>query len=94
MTDTLITGKAACNASGTLQIALTRASGQVIARASAPFQWSGAACVLPFSFSAVPQLATYGIKVTGLGGGIVWLTPAQAAQTVSLRIGAGFTLSR
>jgi hypothetical protein len=29
-----------------------------------------------------------------LGGGTVWLTPAQAAQFVKLRIGAGFAESR
>lgn len=95
VTDTLITAKSLCGGHGnTLQVALTSASGRVIARDDAPFRWTGSACALPFTFTGVPQLTGYGIKVEGLGGGTVWLTPSQAAQTVRLRIGPGFVLSK
>jgi hypothetical protein len=92
--DAMITSKASCGPANALQVALTNASGQIIARDnSAAKSWTGSACVVPFSFTNVPQLATYGIRVVGLGGGTVWLTPAQVGQSVKLRIEAGFALS-
>jgi hypothetical protein len=75
------------------QIALTNAAGTILARRQVTFTKSGSWCALPFSFSGVPSLAGYGIRVVGLGGGTVWLTPAQTGQFVKLRIGAGFALS-
>lgn len=79
---------------GTLQVALTNASGRIIARDdSAPFAWSGDACLITFTFNGVTHLAGYGIRALGLGAGTVWLTPAQAARPVRLRIGAGFAVS-
>ena len=94
ITDTMITSKDSCGSANALQVDLTNASGTVIARDnSAAKDWTGGACAVPFSFTNVPQLATYGIEIQGLGGGTVWLTPSQAAQTVSLRIGPDFTLS-
>ena len=95
VTDSLITSKGSCGPANALQVDLTNASGQIIARENtAARDWTGSACVVPFSFTSVPQLATYGIQIQGFGGGTVWLTPAQAARTVKLRIGPGFTLSR
>jgi hypothetical protein len=82
-----------CNGIGTQQIALTNAAGTIIARDNSPYSWSGHACLITFSFGGVPQLAGYGIRVVGLGVGTTWLTPAQAARPVRLRIGAGFTVS-
>jgi hypothetical protein len=75
------------------QIALTNANGTIIARQHVTFTKSGAWCALPFSFSNVPSLAGYGVRVVGLGGGTVWLTPAQVSRFVNLRIGSGFALS-
>jgi hypothetical protein len=86
ITDTLIGSSIGCNPSnGTLQVVLTDSSGKAIARDNATFKWDGKACVVPFSFTNVPQLAGYGIRVNGLGG-TTWLTPAQAAKPVNLRI--------
>lgn len=94
LTDSLIASKNDCAGNGTLSIALTNASGRIIARDnSAPFTWTGNTCVIPFSFSNVPNLAGYGIRVLGLGAGTTWLTPAQATRSVKLRIGPGFTVS-
>ena len=77
-----------------LQIALTNASGQIIARDnSAPFTWAGNACMIEFSFSDTPRLPGYGVRVLGLGAGTTWLTPAQASQPVKLSIGPGFAVS-
>jgi predicted small secreted protein len=87
--------KAACGPANALQVDLTNASGTVIARDnSAAKDWTGRACAIPFSFTNVPSLATYGITIQGLGGGTVWLTPSQASQTVSLHVNPDFTLSR
>lgn len=94
ITDTMITSKDSCGSANALQVDLTNASGTVIARdSSAAKDWTGGTCAVPFSFTNVPSLATYGIRVQGLGGGTVWLTPSQAGQFVKLRIGAGFALS-
>lgn len=94
VTDAVITAKDSCGSANALQVQLTNASGQVIARDnSAAKDWTGTACTLPFSFTNVPSLATYGIRIQGLSG-TVWLTPSQASQTVSLRIGTDYTLSR
>jgi hypothetical protein len=94
LTDTMITSESDCAGNGTLQVALTNSSGQIIARDnSAPFAWAAGACVIDFSFSDTPQLSGYGIRVLGLGAGTTWLTPAQAAQPVRLAIGPGLTVS-
>jgi hypothetical protein len=94
LTDTLITSRDGCGpGNGTLQVALTDASGKVLARDSATFTWQQGACVVPFTFTSVPQLAGYGIRVMGLGAGTVYLTPQQAGQNVHLRLGPGFTVT-
>jgi hypothetical protein len=94
ITDTLITSSIGCNPSnGTLQVVLTDASGKAIARDQATFTWRHGACVVPFTFAAVPPLPGYGIRVAGLGG-MTWLTPAQAAQEVTLRLTPAYTLTR
>jgi len=79
---------------GTEQIALTTASGIILAEQQVAFTESEGWCALPFSFSNVPSLPDYGIRVVGLDTGTVWLTPAEAEQFVNLWIGRGFTLSR
>jgi hypothetical protein len=78
----------------TEQIDLTSAAGTILASQQVTFIQSDGWCALPFSFSSVPSLPSYGIRVIGLGSGTVWLTPAQARQFVNLWIGPGFTLSR
>ena len=94
LTDSLITAQNDCAGNGPMQIALTNASGQIIARDnSAPFKWAGDVCVIQFSFSDTPRLPGYGIRVLGLGAGTTWLTPAQASQPVKLTIGPGFAVS-
>jgi hypothetical protein len=93
LTDSLITTKSDCAGNALLQIALTNASGQIIARDnSAPFTWAGNACMIEFSFSDTPRLPGYGVRVLGLGAGTTWLTPAQASQPVKLSIGPGFAV--
>lgn len=82
-----------CTGIGTMQVALTNAAGTIIARDSAPYSWSGQARLITFSFSDVPQLAGHGITEPGLGAGTTWLTPAQVAEPVRLKLGAGFTVS-
>jgi len=95
LTDTLITSKIGCGpGNGTLQIVLTDASGKAIARDSATFAWQDGACVVPFTFTSVPQLAGYGIRVAGMGAGTTYLTPQQAGQDVKLRLNPGFTVTR
>jgi hypothetical protein len=84
--DRMITAKDDCAGNGTLQVALTNASGHILARDSAPFTWSQGACLISFSFSDVPRLPGYGIREPGLGTGTTWLTPAQAAQPVRLSL--------
>ena len=79
---------------GTEQIVLTNTAGTILDRQQVTFIKSGGWCALPFSFSSVPSLPSYGIRVMGVGVGTVWLTPAQARQFVNLWIGPGFTLSR
>lgn len=94
MIDSLITANGDCAGNVTPQVVLTSASGQVIARDdNAPFQWVGRACEVPFSFSDVPDLAGYGIRVVGLGTGTTWLTPAQGDRPVTLTLGPGFAVS-
>jgi hypothetical protein len=87
--DPMITSVASCNGTGGLDggIALTTAAGTIIARdQAASFAWQGGKCVIPFTFSGVPQLAGYGIEAPGLGSGPAWLTPEQAAQAVRLKV--------
>jgi hypothetical protein len=79
---------------GTEQIVLTNAAGTILASQQVTFIKSGGWCALPFSFSSVPSLPRYGIRVMGVVVGAVWLTPAQAQQFVNLWIGPGRTLSR
>ena len=78
----------------TESIGLTSPAGAILASQQVTSIESDGWCVLPFAFSGVPSLPSYGIRVIGLGGGTVWLTPAQARQFVNLWIGPGFTLSR
>ena len=79
---------------GTEQIALTTGSGTILADQQVTFTESEGWCVLPFSFSNVPSLSDYGIRVVGLATGTVWLTPDEAERFVNLWIGRGLTLSR
>ena len=85
ISDPVITSRAGCDGNGTLGVMLTSAAGSVIARDSAPFAWAGGSCLVSFTFSDVPRLAGYGIRVTGFG--TRWLTPAQAAQPVRMTFG-------
>jgi hypothetical protein len=78
--------RALCDSNGNIQVALTNASGHIIARDNAPFTWRSGECVIAFSFSDVPRLAGYGIRVPGLGAGTTWLTLAQAAKPVTLTL--------
>ena len=85
ISDPVITSAADCDGNGTIGVMLTNAAGSVIARDPAPFAWSGGSCRVSFTFSDVPRLAGYGIRVTGFG--TRWLTPAQAAQPVRITFG-------
>ena len=97
LTDSRIMGKSSCGpANGTVQIVLTGASGQILARDNgATWVWAGDACVIRFSFSNVPQLAVYGIRVLlGPRGGTIRLTlAAKDARDVKLAIGPGGSVS-
>jgi hypothetical protein len=97
LTDSRITGTGSCGpANGTVQILLANTSGHIMARDNgATWVWAGDACAIRFSFSNVPQLASYGIMVLlGPGEGTIRLTlDAQDARDVKLTIGPGGSVS-
>lgn len=82
LVDSFITDKPSCNGNGTQEVDLTNAAGTVIARDNASYIWQNRRCVVPFSFTNVPKLATYGIRLPDGSGSIDWLTPAQVAKPI------------
>lgn len=86
--DAMITQAQSCNDNGTQEVDLTNASGTVIARDTGSFTWQGGECVIPFSFSDVPHLATYGLTLPDGNGSTLWLTPQQAAKPINLSEGS------
>lgn len=82
--DPLISDSRSCNVNGKQEVELTNAAGTVIARDNALFTWLDKRCVIPFSFSDVPHLAGYGIRVASGNGSTHWLTPAQVSKPVTI----------
>jgi hypothetical protein len=84
LSDPMITDAQSCNGNGTQEVDLTDPMGTVIARDTASFTWQSGKCVIPFSFSDIPQMTGYGLTLPDGNGKTYWMTPQQAANPINL----------
>jgi hypothetical protein len=70
-------------------IVLSRTDGGTVAQQRSTITWRDGMCVFPFSFSHVPPMALYRIRVSA-GPDSTWLTPQQVARPALLSFHDGF----